>query len=88
MSPRWRNSSNASRPAHAVRLRRLYSHNVGLRAGIAPVRRYLPELLAAVLGGRFDPSPLLDHAVPPAAVNAGFAAMASRTAIKTLVRVG
>lgn len=74
-------------PAHAVRLRRLYSRNVGLRAGIAPVRRYLPDLLAAVLGGRFDPSPLFDHTVPLADVTAGFAAMASREAIKTLVRV-
>ena len=29
--------------------------NVGLRGGVAPVRKYLPELLAAVLAGESTP---------------------------------
>ena len=34
--------------------------NVGLRGGVAPVRRYLPELLDAVLDGQINPGRVFD----------------------------
>jgi hypothetical protein len=34
--------------------------NVGLRGGVAPVRKYLPELLDAVLAGTINPGRVFD----------------------------
>ncbi len=34
--------------------------NIGLRGGVAPVRSYIPELLADVLEGRIDPGRVFD----------------------------
>jgi hypothetical protein len=31
--------------------------NVGLRGGVAPARKYIPELLADILAWRIDPGP-------------------------------
>ena len=47
---------------HGVELpvRRMFQKNVGLRGGMAPVRRYLPELLDLVLSGRIDPGKVFD----------------------------
>ena len=45
-----------------------------------------PELLADVLAGRFDPSPVLDMTVTLADVAEGYAAMDQRQAIKVMVR--
>jgi threonine dehydrogenase-like Zn-dependent dehydrogenase len=61
--------------------------NVGMLGGVAPVRAYLPELLADVLAGRLDPSPVLDLTVSLDEVPAGYAAMDERRAIKALVAV-
>src|SRR5207253_10277647 len=36
---------------------RLFGENIALNGGIAPVRAYLPDLLAAVLAGQLDPGP-------------------------------
>lgn len=65
----------------------LFRRNIALRGGVAPVRVYIPELLADVLAGRLDPSPVLDLHLPLAEVPDGYAAMDARRAIKTLVRV-
>jgi len=64
----------------------MFSSNIGVRGGLAPARAYLPELLAEVLAGRLDPSPVLDLTVSLAEVAAGYAAMDQRQAIKVLVR--
>ena len=69
-----------------IPLRRMFSSNIGVRGGLAPARAYLPELLAEVLAGRLDPSPVLDVTVNLAEVAAGYAAMDQRQAIKVLVR--
>jgi len=66
----------------------MFSRNVGLRGGVAPVRRYLPDLLADVLAGRLDPSPVLDLDTDLAGVPDAYAAMDARRATKALVRVG
>lgn len=74
--------------AGTVDLPTLHLRNVSLRGGIAPVRAYMPELLADVLAGRLDPSPVLDlHLRGVDSVPAGYAAMDTREAIKTLVHV-
>jgi threonine dehydrogenase-like Zn-dependent dehydrogenase len=69
-----------------IPLGRMFSSNIGLRGGLAPARAYLPELLAEVLAGRLDPSPVLDLTVSLAEVAAGYAAMDQRQAIKVMVR--
>jgi len=67
-------------------VRRLFSHNIALRGGVAPVRAYIPELLADLLAGKLDPSPVLDLTVDLDGVPQGYAAMDGRTAIKVMVK--
>ncbi len=69
-----------------LNLERLFFDHIALRGGSAPVRAYLPELLADVLAGRLDPSPVLDLTVDLDGVPAGYAAMDQRTAMKVMVR--
>ena len=52
----------------------------------APVQAFLPELLADVLAGRLDPSPVLDLTADLAGVPAGYMAMDQRQAMKVMVR--
>lgn len=65
----------------------MFGRNVGVRGGVAPARRYIPDLLADVLAGRLDPSRVLDLDVDLAGVPDAYAAMDARTATKALVRV-
>jgi threonine dehydrogenase-like Zn-dependent dehydrogenase len=51
------------------------------------VRAYLPELLADVVAGRLDPSPVLDLTVNLDDVPTGYKAMHERSALKVLVRL-
>jgi hypothetical protein len=69
-----------------LNVRRLFSHNITLRGGVAPVRAYIPELLADLLAGKLDPSPVLDLTVGLDGVPQGYAAMDGRTAIKVMVK--
>lgn len=69
-----------------VDISRAFSHNIALRFGLAPIRHYLPELLADVLDGTIDPSPVFDFEVSMADVPAGYAAMRDRRAIKTIIK--
>ncbi len=55
--------------------------------GVASARAYIPELLADVLAGKIDPSPVLDFTVDLEDVPAGYAAMDGREAIKVMVRM-
>ena len=61
--------------------------NVGLRGGVAPARKYLPELLEAVLAGRINPGRVFDFETDLDHILDGYAAMDDRRAIKSLVRV-
>ncbi len=70
-----------------VNIRRMFSDNVALRGGLAPVHAYIPELLPEVLAGTLDPSPVLDLTVDLDGVPAGYAAMDERRALKALVRI-
>ncbi|WP_372733706.1 zinc-dependent alcohol dehydrogenase family protein [Nocardioides sp.] len=64
---------------------RMFSKNVGLAGGIAPVRRYLPELLGLVTSGRIDPGKVFDLSLPLAEVAEGYRAMDERRAIKVMI---
>ena len=75
-------------PVEPLVLRDVHIRNVRLTGGRAPVRSYIPELMADVLAGRLDPSPVMDVAVPLEGVPAGYAAMDERRALKVLVRIG
>ncbi|SDJ47845.1 alcohol dehydrogenase [Halovenus aranensis] len=65
----------------------LFSDNITLQGGVAPVRAYAEELLADVLGGTLDPSPIFTKTVDLAGVPEGYRAMDEREAIKVLVRI-
>jgi threonine dehydrogenase-like Zn-dependent dehydrogenase len=67
-------------------LRRMFSENIALRGGVAPVRAYMDELLKDVLAGTLDPSPVFDLTVDLDGVPRGYAAMDDRTALKVLVK--
>ncbi len=72
---------------HGIELpvRRMFQRNVGLAGGMAPTRRYVPELLELVLSGRIDPGLVFDSTVPLDEVAEGYRAMDERRAIKVLV---
>jgi threonine dehydrogenase-like Zn-dependent dehydrogenase len=67
-------------------LRRMFSENISLAGGVAPVRAYLSELLADVLAGKIDPSAVLDSSVDLDGVPDGYRAMDERRAIKVMMR--
>jgi threonine dehydrogenase-like Zn-dependent dehydrogenase len=73
---------------HGVELpvRRMFQRNVGLRGGMAPVRRYLPELLELVTSGRIDPGRVFDLSLPLTEAPEAYRAMDERRAIKALLR--
>jgi threonine dehydrogenase-like Zn-dependent dehydrogenase len=71
----------------AMPVRQLFSNNIALRGGVAPVRAYIPELLADVVAGKLDPSPVLDLTVDLDGVPKGYAAMDERTATKVMVKL-
>jgi threonine dehydrogenase-like Zn-dependent dehydrogenase len=61
--------------------------NVGLRGGVAPARKYLPELLDAVLAGTINPGRVFDYETDLDHIVDGYDAMDDRRAIKSLIRV-
>lgn len=52
---------------------------------MAPVRRYLPDLLGRVLSGAIDPGRVFDLTLPLDQVAEGYRAMDERRAIKVLL---
>jgi alcohol dehydrogenase len=64
----------------------LFSDNITLRGGVAPVRAYAENLLADVLQGTLDPSPIFTKTVDLDGVPEGYHAMDEREAIKVLVK--
>jgi threonine dehydrogenase-like Zn-dependent dehydrogenase/phenylpyruvate tautomerase PptA (4-oxalocrotonate tautomerase family) len=64
----------------------LFFRHVRLLGGPAPVRRYLPELIALVFNGKINPGKVFDLTLPLEQVAEGYRAMDERRAIKTLLR--
>ena len=73
---------------HGVELpvRPMFEKNVGLVGGMAPVRRYLPDLLDLVLEGVIDPGRVFDLTLPLDKVAEGYRAMHERRAIKVMLQ--
>jgi threonine dehydrogenase-like Zn-dependent dehydrogenase len=73
---------------HGVDLpvRVMFSRNIGVAGGIAPVRAYLPRLLDLVTSGAIEPGRVFDLELPLEEVAEGYRAMDERRAIKVLLR--
>ncbi len=73
---------------HGVQLdgQEVFFSHVHLHGGPAPVRRYLPDLIALVWSRRIDPGKVFDLTLPLDQVAEGYRAMDERRAIKTLLR--
>ena len=73
---------------HGVELpvAKMFQKNVALRGGMAPVRRYLPELLDLVVAGRIDPGRVFDLTLPLEEAPEAYRAMDERRAIKVLLQ--
>ena len=67
-------------------MRRMFQKNVGLAGGMAPMRRYLPDLLERVVSGAIEPGLVFDLELPLDDVAEGYRAMDERRAIKVLLR--
>lgn len=72
--------------SETINLPRMFMANITLRGGVAPARAYIPDLLADVVAGTLDPSPVLDLTVDLDGVPSGYTAMDGREAIKVMVR--
>jgi threonine dehydrogenase-like Zn-dependent dehydrogenase len=66
-------------------IRQLFSSNIGVAGGVAPVRAYIEELLPEVLDGRLEPGKVFDRTVDLDDVPAGYRAMDDRESLKVLV---
>lgn len=70
-----------------VPVKRMFSDNIGLNGGVAPVHEYIPELIDDVLEGRINPGRVFDFATDLDGVAEAYAAMDERRAIKSLIRI-
>jgi threonine dehydrogenase-like Zn-dependent dehydrogenase len=68
--------------APTIQTMTLLGRNLGVRAGIAPVRRYLPELVERVVAGSLAPGVVFDLTLPLEQTPDAYAAMDRREAIK------
>lgn len=73
-------------PSGALPTGPLFQRDLHYAGGVAPVRTYLPELLADVLDGSLLPGDVFDTVLPLAEVAEAYAAMDERRAIKVLLR--
>jgi threonine dehydrogenase-like Zn-dependent dehydrogenase len=64
---------------------KMFADNIAVAGGVAPVRPYLPELLADVLSGALDASAVFDLHLEMEQVAEAYAAMDERRSIKTLL---
>lgn len=62
--------------------------NIGLRGGVSPVRRYIPELLEDVLEGNIHPGLVFDFTTDLNGITEAYVVMDERRAIQSLVQVG
>jgi hypothetical protein len=67
-------------------IRQLFSNNVSVGGGVAPVRAYLDELLTDTLSGRINPGRVFDLELPLEQVADAYAAMDERRCVKALLR--
>ncbi len=63
-----------------------FLRNITLTGGVAPARAYIEDLLPDVLDGRLQPGRVFDRTIPLDETPDGYRAMASREALKVLIR--
>lgn len=61
--------------------------NIGLKGGIAPARRYIPELLDDVLSGKINPGLVFNFETNIEGIEEAYKAMDERRAVKSLIKV-
>lgn len=73
--------------SHGVELpgEELFFSGVHLHGGPAPVRRFLPELIASIMSGELDAGAVFDLTLPLSEAAEGYRAMDERRAIKVLL---
>ena len=69
----------------AVPMRRLFSNNIALRPGVAPVRAYMEEVGPAVASGELDVSAIASHRFALDELPAAYEAMDRRECVKAIV---
>lgn len=69
----------------AFPIRRAFGSNIGLAGGMAPVRKYLPELVPLVLDRAIEPGRVFDLTLPMAEVAEAYRAMDERRATKVML---
>jgi threonine dehydrogenase-like Zn-dependent dehydrogenase len=62
-----------------------FVQHLTLRFGVAPVRRYLPDLVARTMAGTYDAGAVFDSTLPLADIADGYRAMDERRSIKTML---
>ena len=62
--------------------------DIGLRGGVSPVRRYIPELLDDVLDGRINPGLVFDYVTDLNGIKQAYIEMDERRAVKSLLAIG
>ncbi len=60
--------------------------NIGVAGGVAPARAYIEDLLPGVLDGSLQPGKVFDRTIGLGQTPDGYRAMASRQALKVLIR--
>jgi hypothetical protein len=63
-----------------------FLRNITLTGGVAPARAYIEELMPDILDGKLEPGRVFDRAIPLEETPDGYRAMASREALKVLIR--
>ena len=64
----------------------VFLRNITLAGGVAPARAYIQDLMPDVLDGAIEPGRVFDRTISLDDVPDGYRAMASRTALKVLIR--
>jgi len=67
-------------------IRTVFGRNLTVGGGMASARRYMEELLPAVLDGSITPGDVFDLTLPLSEIAEAYAAMDERRATKVLVR--
>ncbi len=60
--------------------------NITLTGGVAPARAYIEELMPDILDGTIEPGRVMDRTINLEEAPDGYRAMASREALKVLIR--
>ncbi|GAB3692694.1 zinc-dependent alcohol dehydrogenase family protein [Actinocorallia lasiicapitis] len=67
-------------------MRKIFLNNIRVGGGLAPARKYIPDLLPDVLSGAITPGQVFDLDLPLADVAQAYRAMDERKAVKALLR--